>query len=63
MNLTVTEAESPGWMRATPAGEAAATTSNVNFWAGDTVPNLVICKLGTAAASRSTVSAWCARDR
>ena len=46
MNLTVTEPESPGWMRCTPAGQAAATTSNVNFGAWDTVPNLVICKLG-----------------
>ena len=46
MNLTVTEPESPGWMRATPTGQSAATTSNVNFFAGDTVPNLVICKLG-----------------
>ena len=46
MNLTVTEPESPGWMRCTPTGQAAATTSNVNFGAWDTVPNLVICKIG-----------------
>jgi uncharacterized protein (DUF1501 family) len=46
MNLTVTEAESAGWMRSTPYGQTAATTSNVNFAAGDTVPNLVICKIG-----------------
>jgi Protein of unknown function (DUF1501) len=46
MNLTVTETESPGWMRATPSGQAAANTSNVNFFAGNTVPNLVICKIG-----------------
>jgi hypothetical protein len=46
MNLTVTEPESPGYMRVTPTGEPAATTSNVNFFGGDTVPNLVICKLG-----------------
>lgn len=46
LNLTVTEPESPGWMRATPAGQGGATTSNVNFDVGDTVPNLVICKLG-----------------
>ena len=46
MNLTVTETESPGWMRATPSGQAAATTSNLNFFGGDTVPNLAICKIG-----------------
>jgi hypothetical protein len=46
INLTVTEPEAPGWMRSTPTGQTAATTSNVNFDAGDTVPNLVICKIG-----------------
>ena len=46
MNLTVTEPESGGWMRCTPTGQAAATTSNVNFGARDVVPNLVICKIG-----------------
>jgi uncharacterized protein (DUF1501 family) len=46
MNLTVTEPESPGFMRATPTGQTSATTSNLNFDAGQTVPNLVICKLG-----------------
>jgi hypothetical protein len=45
MNLTVTEPDSPGWMAATPTG-IGATTSNANFGPGDTVPNLVICKLG-----------------
>ncbi len=45
MNLTVAEPDSEGWMRATPTG-AAANTSNVNFFAADTVPNLVITKLG-----------------
>jgi hypothetical protein len=47
MNLTATETESPGFLRLTPSGREPAETSNVNFFAGDTVPNLVICKLGT----------------
>jgi hypothetical protein len=47
MNLTATEAESHGYLRVRPAGEASGNTSNVNFAAGDTVPNLVLCKLGT----------------
>jgi hypothetical protein len=46
MNLTATETESPGFLRLTPSGREPAETSNVNFFAGDTVPNLVICKLG-----------------
>ena len=47
MNLGVTEPENPGFLRLTPKGAPAATTSNVNFFAGDTVPNLVVCQLGT----------------
>jgi hypothetical protein len=47
LNLTVTEPESPGYLRMTPTGEPPAQTSNVNFFAGDTVPNLVICRIGT----------------
>ena len=47
LNLTVTEPESPGYLRMTPTGQPPATTSNVNFVAGDTIPNLVICRLGT----------------
>jgi hypothetical protein len=45
LNLTVTEPDAPGWMKITPSGQAS-DTSNVNFGAHDTVPNLVICKLG-----------------
>ncbi len=47
MNLGVTEAENAGFLRLTPKGAQSATTSNVNFFAGDTVPNLVVCQLGT----------------
>ncbi len=46
MNLTVTEPDAPGFLRVTPTGQQRTETSNVNFFAGDTVPNLVICKLG-----------------
>lgn len=47
LNFTVTEPDGPGWMRVRPAGEPIVNaTSNVNFFAGDVVPNLVICKLG-----------------
>jgi uncharacterized protein (DUF1501 family) len=47
LNLTATQTEGPGWLRTTPKGTPPAETSNVNFFAGDTVPNLVVCKLGT----------------
>jgi uncharacterized protein (DUF1501 family) len=46
LNLTATHTDGPGFLRLTPAGQAPAETSNVNFFAGDTVPNLAICRLG-----------------
>jgi uncharacterized protein (DUF1501 family) len=46
LNLTVTEPDAPGYLRLTPSGEPIAATSNVNFFAGDTVPNLAIVRLG-----------------
>jgi hypothetical protein len=46
MNLTVTEPEAPGHVTISPAGVQTPDTSNVNFYANDTVPNLAICKLG-----------------
>ncbi len=46
MNVAVTDADSRGFVRVTPKGAAARETANVNFFAGDTVPNLVICKIG-----------------
>lgn len=47
LNLTVTEPDAPGFVSVAPAGGSAPDTSNVNFFANDTVPNLAICKLGT----------------
>ncbi|MDJ0769367.1 MAG: DUF1501 domain-containing protein [Ilumatobacter sp.] len=46
LNLTATQPESPGFLRVTPTGDRRAETSNVNFFANDTVPNLVVAKLG-----------------
>lgn len=46
LNLTVTEPDAPGFVSVAPAGSPAPDTSNVNFFANDTVPNLAICKLG-----------------
>lgn len=47
MNLTAARTESGGFLRLTPSGRTRAETSNVNFQAGDVVPNLVICQIGT----------------
>ena len=54
LNLTVTEPDAPGFVSVAPTGGAAPDTSNVNFFANDTVPNLAICKLG--ASGKVTIS-------
>ena len=46
LNVTVTGSTQPSWLIVHPSGEAAPTASNINFSAGQTVPNLVIAKLG-----------------
>ncbi len=46
MNVTVTEPTSAGFITVWPSGEAMPTASNLNFVARQTVPNLVISKLG-----------------
>jgi hypothetical protein len=47
INLTVTEPDADGWLRATPTGQAVGPpTSNLNFHPGLTTPNLAICKVG-----------------
>lgn len=47
LNITVTEARSYGFVTAHPAGEARPNASNLNYVAGQTVPNLAVVKLGT----------------
>lgn len=54
LNITVTEARSFGFVTAYPAGEARPNASNLNYVAGQTVPNLAVVKLspqGTLAVS------------
>ena len=46
LNVTVTEPVRGGFLTAWPAGEARPLASNLNFTAGQTVPNLVTVKLG-----------------
>lgn len=47
LNVTVTGAKAGGYLTAFPAGQARPTASNLNFSAGQTVPNLVVSALGT----------------
>ncbi len=46
LNLTVTNAQAPGFLTVWPSGLTTPTVSNLNFVPGQTVPNLVTVKLG-----------------
>jgi len=45
-NLTATNTTSWGFLSAWPAGAPQPASSNLNFLGGQTVPNLVMLKLG-----------------
>ncbi len=47
LNVTVTGAQGTGYATVYPCGATRPTTSNLNFVAGQTIPNAVIAKLGT----------------
>ena len=47
LNVTVTEAQAPGYVTVFPCGSTRPNASSVNFVAGSTVPNGVIAKIGT----------------
>ena len=47
LNVTVTEASEAGFLTVFPCGIPIPTASNLNYVAGDTVPNAVISELGT----------------
>ena len=47
LNVTVTEPTGDGYLTVWPAGAAQPIASNLNFVHGQTVPNLVISKIGT----------------
>lgn len=46
LNVTVTEPTAGGYLTAWPAGESRPLASNLNFVAGQTVPNAVVIKVG-----------------
>jgi uncharacterized protein (DUF1501 family) len=47
LNVTVTEPSAGGYLTVWPAGEGRPNVSNINMKAGQTIPNLVITKLGS----------------
>ncbi len=46
INVTVTEADADGYITVFPCGAAQPNASNVNFLAGDSIPNAVVAKVG-----------------
>ena len=46
LNMTVTEPTAGGFLTAWPAGQPRPLASNLNFVPGQTVPNLVVAKVG-----------------
>jgi alpha-tubulin suppressor-like RCC1 family protein len=47
LNVTVTNPTTPGYVSVWPSGIARPFTSNLNFTAGQTIPNLVMAKVGS----------------
>src|SRR4029077_10618128 len=50
MNVTATNTSQAGFLTVFPTGAARPTTSNLNFVPAQSVPNLVMAKLGTGGA-------------
>lgn len=50
LNVTVTQPASSGYLTAYPAGEPRPDSSNLNFAAGQTIPNMVMAKVGAGGA-------------
>jgi hypothetical protein len=46
LNVTAIDAESAGFMTVFPCGTAVPTASNLNYAAGQTIPNAVVAKVG-----------------
>jgi hypothetical protein len=47
LNVTVTHTTTPGYLTVWPTGDSRPTSSDLNWKAGETVPNLVVATLGT----------------
>ncbi len=47
VNVTATRPTGAGWLTVWPTGDPRPLASNLNFTSGETVPNLVVVKVGT----------------
>jgi hypothetical protein len=47
LNVTASETQGPGFVNVFPCGVDRPNASNLNYGPGDTVPNLVVAKVGT----------------
>ena len=56
LNVTATEPTSDGFVTVWPTGEAQPLASALNFSRGQTVPNLVVAKLGNGTVNLATNS-------
>ena len=48
LNITATNTSAPGFLTVWPCGQPRPLASNLNFVAGQTIPNLTITKLGAS---------------
>src|SRR5207253_235930 len=46
LNVTVTQGSAPSYLTVFPSGQTRPNASNLNFVAGQDVPNLVVAKVG-----------------
>jgi hypothetical protein len=47
LNVTITDPSAGSYLTVYPSGSAVPTASNLNFSPGQTVPNLVVVKVGS----------------
>ena len=50
LNVTLTQPTAGGYITVYPAGQSRPTASNLNFQAGQTIPNLVVATVGTGGS-------------
>jgi hypothetical protein len=50
LNVTVTDTTAPSYLTVYPAGSSRPVASNLNWVAGETIPNLVTVQVGTGSA-------------
>jgi hypothetical protein len=59
LNVTVTQPSAPGFVTVWPSGRTRPNASSLNFVTGQTIPNMVIVKLGSDGAINLMSNAGC----